>query len=187
VKTPFSAVVLAGGQSTRMGRPKATLEFSGIPLWLRQVALAQSLGTRDIMVSCGPDWSPEKGPWKVVSDLVPGKGPLGGLQAALDAMSTEWLLVLAVDMPDMTQDFLERLAALAQPRGVVPVVDGWYQGLAAIYPRMIRGIVDEAVGGEDRSLQALVSRALGMGLVDAMPVADADRLLFRNLNRPEDL
>jgi molybdopterin-guanine dinucleotide biosynthesis protein A len=139
------------------------------------------------MISHGPDWSPEKGPWKGVCDLVPGKGPLGGLQAALDAMSTEWLLVLAVDMPDMTQDFLERLAAVAQPRGVVPFVGGLYQGLAAIYPRTIRNIVDEAVAGEDRSLQALVGRALEMGLVDAMPVADADKPLFRNLNRPEDL
>ena len=186
MKEPLSAVVLAGGRSTRMGRPKATLEFAGIPLWLRQVALAQSLGTRDIMISSGPDWSPERGPWKVVSDRVPGKGPLGGLQAALDSMSTEWLLVLAVDMPDMTQDFLERLVAFARTRGVVPLVDGFYQGLAAIYPRTMRGIVDEALGGEDRSLQALVGRALEMGLVDAMPVADADKPLFRNLNRPED-
>jgi molybdopterin-guanine dinucleotide biosynthesis protein A len=102
-------------------------------------------------------------------------------------MSTQWLLVLAVDMPDMTQDFLERLAAVAQTRGVVPSFDGLYQGLAAIYPRTIRSIVDEAVGSGDRSLQSLVGRALEMGLVDAMPVADADKPLFRNLNSPGDL
>jgi molybdopterin-guanine dinucleotide biosynthesis protein A len=187
VKAHFSAVVLAGGRSTRMGRTKATIEISGVPLWLRQVALAQALGCRDIMISAGPDWSPEKGPWKVITDLVAGRGPLGGLQAAFEEMSTDWLLVLAVDMPDVSPDYLERLAEFAQARGVVPVVDGLYQGLAAIYPRSMRGLVDEAVAGEDRSVQAVVERALGEGLVEAVAVADADKGYFRNVNRPEDL
>jgi molybdopterin-guanine dinucleotide biosynthesis protein A len=170
-----------------MGRPKATLEFSGTPLWRRQAGIAQGLGAAQLMISTGLDWSPGAGPWTVVVDRKAGQGPLGGLQAAFAMMSTPWLLVLAVDMPAMSQEFLGRLLDQLGPAGIVPVADGLYHGLAAVYPRAMAVLVDEALGTEDRSLQSLVKRGLSAGLVAAMPVTDADKALFRNVNSPDDL
>jgi molybdopterin-guanine dinucleotide biosynthesis protein A len=187
VKAPFSALVLAGGQSSRMGRPKATLELSGVALWRRQVATLQGLGPSEILISAGADWSPGEGSWKVITDRVAGLGPLAGLQSAFAAMSTEWLLVLGVDMPAMSLGMLGRILAQSGEKGVVPVLDGFYQGLAALYPRSVAALVDAALATEFRSLQSLIGGAVNDGLVEARPVTDADRSLFWNVNRPGDL
>ena len=187
MKREFSAVLLAGGASSRMGFPKALARVGGVPLWQRQLDLLVKLGPAELMVSAGADWVPGPGPWKVVRDRVSGLGPLGGIGAALGAMSTQLLLVLAVDMPFMSAAFLGGLVKAAGPKGVVPVENGLFQGLAAIYPRLAATLLDEVLGGEDRSLQHFVKRALRRRLVTARPISKRERPLFRNVNEPADL
>jgi molybdopterin-guanine dinucleotide biosynthesis protein A len=187
VTQPFSAVVLAGGRSSRMGSPKALVEVEGIPLWLRQAAVLQSLRPAELVISAGSEWEPGKGPWKVVVDRSPGRGPLGGIDAALATMTTDYLLVLAVDMPAMLPEYLRTLVGLAGPKGVVPVDAGLYQGLAAVYPRSAGALVEEYLGGDDFSLQRFLRAAVAQGLMKAAPVSAAERPLFRNVNRPDDL
>ncbi len=170
-----------------MGFTKALLPVGGEPLWRRQVALLESLGPAEVMISAGPDWDPGKGPWTVVRDRVPGMGPLGGMAAALGVMSTPLLLVLAVDMPFITGAFLGSLVEEAGPKGVVPLEDGLFQGLAAVYPKSVGALLDQALAGDDRSLQFFANRALRGGLVMARPISDAEKPLFGNLNRPADL
>jgi molybdopterin-guanine dinucleotide biosynthesis protein A len=187
VKPPFAALLLAGGASTRMGSAKALVEFEGKPLWRRQAELLQGLGPGELMISAGEDWKVPTGPWNVVRDRVPGLGPLGGMEAALGATSLDLLLVLAVDMPAMSADFLGQLVHAAGPSGVIPVEEGIFQGLAAVYPRSIGPLLKEALAGEDRSFQLLARRAVRDGLLVARPVAAAESRLFRNVNRPADL
>ena len=187
MKPEFAAVLLAGGASTRMGRPKALLEFEGRPLWHRQVGLLQSLNPAQLMISAAQDWEVPSGPWTVVRDRVAGLGPLSGMDAAFEATSLGLLLVLAVDMPAMSAGFLGGLVRSAGPKGVVPEDFGIYLGLAAVYPRSIQPLLKEALGGGDRSLQYLVRKALRDGLVAGRAVAEVERPLFRNLNRPADL
>jgi molybdopterin-guanine dinucleotide biosynthesis protein A len=170
-----------------MGSPKALVEVGGIALWRRQVDLVQSLGPSDLMISAGADWEPGLGPWTVVRDKVAGLGPLGGIQSALASMGTDLLLVLAVDMPAMSRAYLEKIVGLAGPKGVVPEDGGFFEGLASVYPRSIRGLVDEALDGQDRSLQALVGRASSADLVTPIAIEPANRVLFRNVNRAGDL
>jgi molybdenum cofactor guanylyltransferase len=187
VKKEFSAVLLAGGASSRMGSPKALVPMGGVALWQRQLELLEGLGPSELMISAGADWDPGAGPWTVVRDRVPGLGPLGGIGAALNVMSTEWLMVLAVDMPCMSSEFLGSLVETAGPNGVVPVENGLFQGTAAIYPRSVSILVEEALGGEDRSLQHFIKQALRRRLVTARPISDAEMPLFRNVNQPRDL
>jgi molybdenum cofactor guanylyltransferase len=187
VNPGFAAVLLAGGASTRMGSPKALLEFEGRPLWRRQVELLQSLNPSELMISAARDWEVPTGPWTVVRDRVTGLGPLGGMDAAMEATSQGLLLVLAVDMPSMSAGFLGGLVRSAGPKGVVPEDSGTYQGLAAVYPRSIHPLLKEVLGGGDRSLQFLVREAIRDGLVVGRPLSADERQLFRNLNRPADL
>ncbi|HEY4989457.1 MAG TPA: molybdenum cofactor guanylyltransferase [Opitutaceae bacterium] len=187
MKAAFSALLLAGGASTRMGRPKALLEFEGMPLWRRQARLLQSLGPQELMISAGVDWEVEAGPWTIVRDRAPGMGPLGGLAVALETMAADLLLVLAVDMPGMSAGYLGQLLASAGQGGVVPEENGVYHGLGAVYPRSLGALVGEALAGEDRSVQSVVRRAVREGLVTPRPIAPGEEGLFRNVNRPEDL
>jgi len=170
-----------------MGRPKAIVRVDGTLLWRRQVELLQRLGPAELLISAGEDWDAGVGPWTVVRDRWPRLGPLGGIGAALRAMSTELLLVLAVDMPSMSAGFLRGLIESAGPHGVVPVENDLYQGLAAVYPRSVLALVEEALGGGDHSIHFLVDRALRQGLVVARPIADSEKPLFRNVNRPADI
>jgi molybdopterin-guanine dinucleotide biosynthesis protein A len=187
VKKAFSALLLAGGASARMGTPKALVRVEGLALWRRQVGILQDLGPGELLISAGVDWTPDAGPWSVVRDRTPGKGPLEGIGAALNAMSSDLLLVLAVDMPSMTSTYLASLVAGAGPMGVVPQMDGFYQGLAAVYPRAALALLEEVLIGDDSSMQNFARRALLDGLIEVRQVGDAERDLFRNVNRPTDL
>lgn len=187
MKPGFSALLLAGGASTRMGRPKALLKFDGKPLWRRQAELLRSLGPSELMISAGSDWSVDPGPWTLVRDRVPGIGPLGGIDAAMDAMASDLLVVLAVDMPSMSAEYLAQLLAASGPGGVVPEENGFYHGLAAVYPRSVRALAGAAVGGADHSLQPILACAVRDGLMAARPIVAGEWHLFRNVNRPEDL
>jgi molybdopterin-guanine dinucleotide biosynthesis protein A len=187
VKKEFSAVLLAGGASSRMGFPKALVPMGGVPLWRRQVEVLESLGPADLMISAGADWDAGAGPWTIVRDRVPGMGPLGGIGAALGAMSTHLLLVLAVDMPFMSGAYLGGLVEAAGPKGVVPVESGLFQGLAAVYPRSVGALLEEVLSGEDRSLQFFVKGALRRDLVTEKPISALEKPLFANVNQPADL
>ena len=78
----FSAAVLAGGLSSRMGRDKAALPFDGTTLLDFQVGKLRALGVKDIMISGSEQKIPGARP---ISDVYPRKGPLSGIHACLAA------------------------------------------------------------------------------------------------------
>ncbi len=79
----FGALLLAGGASLRMGRPKSMLDYGGTLLWRRQVETLLSLEPDELYISGSPSLEFPAGPWKVLYDQRPGLGPLAGLEAAL--------------------------------------------------------------------------------------------------------
>ena len=159
----FSAALLAGGKSSRMGQDKATLEFEDEPLWQRQVRLLESLDPAEVLISGRPDGPYVGSSYKIIYDHESGQGPLAGLAAVLEACTTSHLLVLAVDMPWMTQAVLESL--LSFEKGAVPEHDGWFEGTAAVYPVSLLPLVKETLQSEDRSFQSLIRQAVAKKLV----------------------
>ena len=183
---PFAAVLLAGGQSRRMGRDKARLSLAdGRLLWQRQLAVLEALGPAELFISgSAREGFPAMVPR--LEDAQAGLGPLGGIAAALRAMRSPRLVVLAVDLPGMSADFLRGL--LVERRGVVPQNgDGFFEPLAAVYPQTALADAEGQLRGEDRSLQTFARRLLESGQVDARPVKPTEAHLFINWNRPEDM
>ncbi|HKB91189.1 MAG TPA: molybdenum cofactor guanylyltransferase [Opitutaceae bacterium] len=183
----FSAVLLAGGRSTRMGRDKALLDVSGQPLWRRQAELLRETGAVEIFFSVRPDqaWLPADA--TRVIDAAPDSGPLGGLAAALKRSESPYLLVLAVDLPLMRLDFLRRLLGQRKPaKGVVPTLNGQYEPLVAVYPREIADFVARALAQRKLSLQSLVGEAIDGGLMEGLGVEAAEADLFTNWNSVSD-
>jgi len=172
-----------------MGRPKALLDCAGRPLWKIQMEKLRALDPDEVFLSIPRELSLPSGPWRVLHDEKVGLGPLSGLHAALQATTTEWLVVLAVDLPDMATAFLQNLCEAARVKGcgLIPQFDGFYEGLAAIYPRSLAALCGQHLAGSDRSLQHFVRQAMADGLLSAYPVGKANRSLFRNVNRPADL
>jgi molybdenum cofactor guanylyltransferase len=184
----ISAVLLAGGESQRMGKDKATLLFRGKPLWQTQLELLRKLHPAEILVSAktDPAWRPDD--VQLVSDDPPSRGPLSGLAASLAQMRSAHLLALAIDMPLMSESYLRYLCDRIEAGiGVVPKIDNRAEPLAAIYPQEAAGEARAALSATDYSLQTLTSRLVETGKLRAIPVTEQDKKLFLNVNELSDL
>ncbi len=183
----ISAVLLAGGESRRMGQDKATLVFHEKPLWEIQLDLLRALQPREMFLSARSDpiWRPAD--VHFVPDQTPSRGPLSGLAATLSRSRTDHLLVLAVDMPLMTEVFLRSLCGALKPScGVVPMVRERVEPLAAIYPTSADADVIAALSGSDFSLQSLAKRLIAADKLCVVSVSKKDENCFRNFNEPDD-
>jgi molybdenum cofactor guanylyltransferase len=184
----FAALLLAGGESRRMGRDKATIQFGSQPLWERQLQVLRALGPERIFVSARttPAWLPDY--VELLLDDLPSRGPLSGLTKALVAMGTTHLVVLAVDLPFMIAEELNRSLELATGNcGVVPTLDGRFEPLAAVYPADALADFQRGLAGSDFSLQSVVRELVMAGKVKLRPVPEALARLYQNWNEPGDV
>jgi len=183
----ISAVLLAGGESRRMGRDKATLLFRGRPLWQIQFDLLRRLQPEEIFVSArtDPPWRPSD--VQFVSDEPPSCGPLSGLSATLARISTDHLLALAIDMPLMTENYLRSICNLIEPeRGVLPMIGNRAEPLVGIYPKGTGADFITALSGSDFSLQSLIKKLVEAGKLSLVNVLEEETKFFRNFNNLSD-
>jgi len=185
----FSAFILAGGRSTRMGTDKAFVLLEGQTLLKRALDLARSL-TSDVRVVGDPAKFTSFAP--VIEDLFPGCGPLGGIHAALRASETDLNLALAVDMPFLTPALLAYMLERAKNAESVMVTiprtaRGW-QPLSAIYRRDFASIAERALRAGHYKVDALFPEA-GVQVISELELQSAGFApeLFSNLNTPADL
>ena len=142
------AVVLAGGRSSRMGRPKADLEWRGSTLLQHVVQQVRAGVGGPVVVVRAPGQSLPELPAgvQVAEDEVAGRGPLQGLAAGLAALegSTDVAFVCATDLPFLHPAYVRRvLAGLGDAEVALPVVRGFRQPLAAAYRTSIAPRVAE--------------------------------------------
>ena len=184
----FSAVLLAGGESRRMGTDKATLLFCGKPLWQVQLETLRRLRPIEIFLSArtDPSWRPND--VQFIADIPPSYGPLSGLAASLAKIHTAHLLALAIDMPFMTKSYLLSMCDAIEPgRGVVAKIDNRAEPLAAVYPREAEIDFRTALVGADFSLQNVVRYLVTSGKMLEISVTKQERPLFRNVNNASDV
>lgn len=106
IKIEVGGVVLAGGKSLRMGRPKAFLEFKKKPLIRHSLDLLATLCPEILIAAKEPELYAGLGA-KAVKDIHPGAGPMAGVYAGLESSSCPWCIVLACDLPFVRRELLE--------------------------------------------------------------------------------
>ena len=184
----LTAVLLAGGDSLRMGRDKATIVFRGEPLWQRQLELLRGLGPEKIFVSARKELSWLPAETELLLDESPSRGPLSGLTRALERVQTSHLVALAVDMPFMTSEQMRILWEQATVGcGVLPMIAERAEPLAAIYPREAGSEFAAALASDDFSLQRLSRGLLQAAKLRVFPVSRQKEELYRSVNEPNDL
>jgi molybdenum cofactor guanylyltransferase len=184
----LSAVILAGGESRRMGQDKAWIEAAGQPLIARALATVRALGIEEVFVSgrAGTDYSLLRCP--VLLDRELGCGPIAGIERALEATSAPLVLVLAVDLPGMTTAFLRKLADPCDPlTGAVPKLKGQLEPLAAIYPQRCHFIARDCLLKGRRAARNFADACLRARAVRTFAVPQADAGCFENWNSPADV
>jgi len=177
-----SLLVVAGGGSRRMGRPKAWVEVGDTYL-LRYVAERLAPAFSEVMVSFAePEQLEEPVPYRVVFDRKPSAGPLGGLEAGLVAARNEVMFVVACDMPYVTQEVAQM--AIAAARGcdaAIPRIDGRPEPVCAAYRRSALPFITGALNAGRFKAAELAAE------LDVTWLEGLDPQLFRSLNTPQDL
>ena len=184
----LTAVLLAGGESRRMGQDKANAHFEGEPLWRRQFRLLRQLQPQELFLSARSDqpWRPPE--MRLVLDQLPSRGPMSGIASSLAVIQTSHLLILAVDMPFLLQADLLRLVSLSRDgRGAVPFIENRSEPLAAVYPQAAKDEFVAALMGSTSSLQPVIRRLVDLGQLQRLDLREDDAARYRSLNYPEDL
>jgi molybdopterin-guanine dinucleotide biosynthesis protein A len=190
----LGAVVLCGGQSRRMGQPKAWLPFGPERLLQRVVRLVGSgIGDGPIVVVAAPgqEYPPLPDPVAIVCDPVAGRGPLQGLAAGLAALpgSVELAYASATDVPFLEPAWIGRLRELIGDHDLaIPFVDGYHHPLAALYRRAtVLPIIDDLLRA-DRLRPVFLMESVRTRVIaaDELRVVDPDMGTLRNLNTLDD-
>ncbi len=171
-----------------MGRDKAELEIEGVPLWQRQLATLEQCGAEEIVISAAHGRSGKLGGYEMVADEVEGQGPLRALATVLRRSGSSNVLVIGVDLPAMTAEFLRQLCGDGIKLGstLIPHDGERLQPLAAFYTRHCLPLIDEQLAGGSFALHSFIEHALENGIAREFSAA-AHRHLFVNLNSPEDV
>lgn len=182
----FDAVLVAGGRSSRMGQDKAFLILQGRPLWWHQIDLLRSTGAANLYLAARADQS-----WDSLSDEIQlvadpkdeDIGPIGAITRTL-VRSCKPLLVLAVDLPLMTTQFIaERLIShAASYAGVVPRIAERFEPLCAVYTLAMLPAMQGAIKSGRYALQPILTECINSGVACAVDVLPAETALFRNAN-----
>ncbi|MFZ3147724.1 MAG: molybdenum cofactor guanylyltransferase [Methanothrix sp.] len=199
-----SAVILAGGESRRLGAEKSLLEFDGRPLicWTAErlsmtadevVVVARSKAHAERLEKIISDYSPAKTKVTFAWDRVAGFGPVAGLSAGMKEARGELAFATGCDLPFLSLQVIERLFELADEEGyeaAVPVQpNGFFEPLHCVYHREnMRLACDRALEREERRIYApLQELCVRRVHVDLLRSLDPDLLSFFNLNTREDL
>lgn len=184
----IAGFILAGGESTRMGRPKALLEIAGKPIILRLARLVKFVTSHEAVI-VGSKARDLEG-LVMVPDDWPGAGPLGGISTALRHSDFDWNLILACDLPYLTQDWLAHLVERGRASSadaLIPMNDRGAEPLCAMYHRRGAGPLRAALERGTRK----VSDGLAGLRIERLERAewkafDSRGKLFKNMNSPAD-
>src|SRR5215831_5564411 len=183
-RVQFAAVLMAGGQSRRMGTDKALLTVTWraqeMPLWKRQLEVLGELKPNQLMLS-GPQRAGS--PVIAVSDRWTRAGPLAGIATCLDLCLHEFLLVLAVDLPHVESACLTQLLLRSgNGCGVVPARLGRYEPLIAVYPKKAFTTAVARLDRHELKLQEFVGELVEAELVRPWTVPSHMDDQFANWN-----
>jgi molybdenum cofactor guanylyltransferase len=194
VNTNASAIILAGGKSTRLGRDKASQELLGVSLLQRVVSRIEPLASEIVVVRAAGQTLPAieaSVPVRVVEDAIAGSGPIGGIYTGLSTIESPLAITVACDMPLLQPALLIEMLALATDDydGVVPTNDMYLpEPLCAVYKKSCIEGIDTQIAAN----QLKVALFLDKVRVRYVPPAtwrawDPKGLSFLNINRESDL
>jgi len=179
--SPFSGVVLTGGQSRRMGRDKALIDVAGEPLCIRTARVLVEAGASDVVAIGGDGGTIEALGLGWHADQYPGAGPLGGIITALRVMAGDIVVVVATDLVALTPPIIEAIVAGLTPEADVALADsGRLEPLCGAWRRRAEPLLSAAFAAGDRAVHAVLA-----DLTVVTVRVDPDTL--RNANSPSDL
>ena len=188
----WTGAILAGGRARRLGgvnKAGLILQPGGASVLERQLARLRRVVDRIIIIANDPERFGGSGV-PVIPDMVPDGGALGALYTAVHAAETEWTLVVACDMPFVSERLLAHLVSVGGSVDIaVPRTARGYEPLCATYSRRsareLRRLIDE-----QRFRLSDVALIPGLNVHEvgreSLETFGPEEVLFFNLNTPDD-
>ena len=183
-----SGIVLAGGQSSRLGADKSFINVNGQSLIEHIVTKLTRLSDDVIIVTNSPD-EYDHLEARLVGDIYPGKGALGGIYSGLRAAANAYSLVVACDMPFLDLNLLRYMIILAREHDVViPRIRGLTEPLHAIYSKNCLEPIDRLLARGGLKIIDFFSEVRVRYVEESeVDIFDPQHLSFFNVNTPNDL
>lgn len=187
---PLHGLILAGGQSSRMGTDKALLQVQGQSMLYR---LAGQLLAENMTVTIAAGSPERESAYRgslgdlaaavgFAYDAYPGCGPLSGLHAGLSAIRSGWVFVVACDMPSISVPLLERMRSNLVPNVDIDVIHAPRQPMHALYKASAHAVIEQALQRGDYRFMRLLAQ---LQTLEVTPTIEEASNAFANLNTPE--
>ncbi len=180
----LTAIILAGGKSTRMGTDKALIKIGDKSLLEIAIDICKPVCTSIIISSNNPEHG--KFGYPVVADEIKDCGSIGGIYSCLKKSETGWNFIISVDTPFVTSDFI--LFLTTQTENYDVIVPFHFQGkepLIALYNKNCLSVIEKQMSLHQFKIHHLIT-LMNTKYSDAREWVAKTPLLFKNLNRPED-
>lgn len=183
----MTAIILAGGRSSRMGTPKALLPFDDEPLIVHLVRKLQAIFA-DVVVVAAPGQQLPALPVTLVHDEVAYQGPVGGILYGLRAARHEYAFVTSCDSAFVSEALIEYLLSLKDEFDiVVPRWEDRFQPLMAVYSKAVLPVLEEQLArGELRPVSLFTKVRTREVTEEEVRRVDPDGTSFFNMNTPAD-
>jgi len=176
----ITAVILAGGKSTRMKQDKALVKLNNKTLLNHQIDTLSPI-FNEIIISANINYNCD---YKIINDINKNKGPIGGIYSVLQNIKTEKVFIIAVDMPYITQDIINKLINNCNNYDItIPKINNRIEPTCAIYSKKCISVIKKQLTLNNYKLTNFIS----ICKTNYVSFTENDLNYFKNLNYPEDL
>jgi molybdopterin-guanine dinucleotide biosynthesis protein A len=187
---PISAILLAGGKSSRLGTDKAKVKLNGESFIIQDIAKKLSAVSDDIVISTnGRRYEDITVPVRWATDVSPGAGSLMGLYSGLLAVQYDYAIAVACDMPFINIDLLKCMISMPHDYdALIPRVGEKTEQLHALYSKKCLPAIENALKSGRLKISAFLSDIRVKYVPeDVINRYDPEHLSFFNVNTQEQL
>lgn len=181
----IEAVILAGGKSSRMGQDKGFVEFNGKPMLSYSIELLYQLNIPFRVVSHIEEY--KYFGCEVIKDIIPGKGPMGGLYTALSHCEANRLLLLSCDTPLISEELIVHLVTASDSEKItIPVFRNKIYPLCSVYPKSILPQVKRFIKADSLKMKTLIG-TLQHKMINVDRLLKGKEYILSNFNTKSDI
>jgi molybdenum cofactor guanylyltransferase len=181
-----TAIILAGGKSTRIGSEKGMVKFKGTPMISHVIKTVEKLNIPIIIISSNSIYEQFK--YTIYADLIPNKGPLGGIYTGLHYSQTQKNIVISCDAPLVSESILNWLLNASKNSDItVPKVEERIYPLIGIYSKQILPEIKDSLDKNQLGLTRFLSKVNSKIVTIATQSDQFAKECFSNINTLEEL
>jgi molybdopterin-guanine dinucleotide biosynthesis protein A len=187
-KTDITGIILAGGQSSRLGTDKAFIKIGNKTLIENTYEVITDY-CKEVLISANNHTGHSFPEQRIIPDYIPGLGPIGGIYSCLKHSGTENNLVVAVDIPFINKGLIQFLISdMADAELIIPISgDGKAEPLCALYKKSVLPHLEKMIAKKDLKVQNLTHYCKSKKLPVSHKQGFYHDRLFYNINTPDDL